>query len=101
MQILKQKKKTQQKTNKEQLKLIDFFFVYADLAFKEICSWLCDSLIWLEQLSQGICLISCLVYKESNNFIWGGARGVVVIVIGNGHGDTSMNVIFLKIHQII
>ena len=23
--------------------------------------------------------------------IWGGARGVMVIVVGNGHGDTSSN----------
>ena len=22
---------------------------------------------------------------------WGGARGVMVIVVGNGHGDTSSN----------
>ena len=23
--------------------------------------------------------------------VWGGARGVMVIVVGNGHGDTSSN----------
>ena len=27
----------------------------------------------------------------SVNSKWGGARGVMVIVVGNGHGDTSSN----------
>ena len=31
-------------------------------------------------------------YNNGNlSFLGGGARGVVVIVVGNGHGDTSSN----------
>ena len=29
--------------------------------------------------------------KLYNLYITGGARGVMVIVVGNGHGDTSSN----------
>ena len=34
------------------------------------------------------------LHKKKNQIIpysFGGARGVVVIVVGNGHGDTSSN----------
>ena len=34
------------------------------------------------------------IYKRetvSNNYLHRGARGVMVIVVGNGHGDTSSN----------
>ena len=27
--------------------------------------------------------------KQTNIYHYGGARGVVVIVVGNGHGDTN------------
>ena len=30
-------------------------------------------------------------YSPSFTHTYGGARGVVVIVVGNGHGDTSSN----------
>ena len=30
-------------------------------------------------------------YVQLDNYILGGARGVMVIVVGNGHGDTSSN----------
>ena len=37
-------------------------------------------------------LVKKLNYDElSSLVIFGGARGVVVIVVGNGHGDTSSN----------
>ena len=29
--------------------------------------------------------------KKHSEFITGGARGVIVIVVGNGHGDSSSN----------
>ena len=34
--------------------------------------------------------IGCIVFSGKHTKI-GGARGVVVIVVGNGHGDTSSN----------
>ena len=30
-------------------------------------------------------------YPFLQSLRWGGARGVIVIVVGNGHGDTSSN----------
>ena len=32
-----------------------------------------------------------LLLRETVTILRGGARGVMVIVIGNGHGDTSSN----------
>ena len=32
-----------------------------------------------------------LFTKDYYNNYFGGARGVIVIVVGNGHGDTSSN----------
>ena len=32
-----------------------------------------------------------LFNKFITYFVYGGARGVMVIVVGNGHGDTSSN----------
>ena len=32
-----------------------------------------------------------LLYSDACNHLTGGARGVMAIVIGNGHGDTSSN----------
>ena len=38
-------------------------------------------------------MLSIYMYKiySEYNFFYGGARGVMVIVVGNGHGDTSSN----------
>ena len=33
----------------------------------------------------------CNVHRMFIKYIFGGARGVIVIVVGNGHGDTSSN----------
>ena len=35
--------------------------------------------------------LSCELYREPLIGHNGGARGVMVIVVGNGHGDTSSN----------
>ena len=35
--------------------------------------------------------IDIYLVKRYYQFFWGGARGVMVIVVGNGHGDTSSN----------
>ena len=32
-----------------------------------------------------------MVYKRYQQYVFGGARGVIVIVVGNEHGDTSSN----------
>ena len=32
-----------------------------------------------------------IVDFKANSFFYGGARGVIVIVVGNEHGDTSSN----------
>ena len=39
------------------------------------------------------CLWQCLVLKIQQLLdpLYGGARGVMVIIVGNGHGDTSSN----------
>ena len=41
-----------------------------------------------KQVELGIIII---LIKIINNNHCGGARGVMVIVVGNGHGDTSSN----------
>ena len=41
-------------------------------------------------LTRNVCLKSLLIYLE-DNLKSGGARGVMVIVVGNEHGDTSSN----------
>ena len=36
-------------------------------------------------------MVSQFVFSILNNKLHRGARGVMVIVVGNGHGDTSSN----------
>ena len=38
------------------------------------------------------CLLLLMIFVAASIFILcGGARGVMVIIVGNGHGDTSSN----------
>ena len=36
-------------------------------------------------------LLELFLFDYNNNFLLGDARSVMVIVVGNGHGDTSSN----------
>ena len=55
-----------------------------------ILVYLAGTLVFYLEISLG-CLVLILAYVSTSVLINGGARGVMVIVVGNGHGDTSSN----------
>ena len=53
-----------------------------------IADWAVRRKLWPEMLEDGIPVAEQFVTRQPKN---GGARGVVVIAVGNEHGDTSSN----------
>ena len=54
-----------------------------------------SSLVWIELYSNiYMCVCVCVCVnnlRKINRYVFGGARRVMAIVVGNGHGDTSSN----------
>ena len=68
--------------------LVGFFSLFCNVLFYLYCFTLSRYLFKHHSFASNFCFISfsCIVI-----FTCGGARGVMVIVVGNGYGDTSSN----------
>ena len=66
----------------------DADYVYGEKAWWQLHK---DATSYIKQILEATSGKTTAVWPPTTHFICGGARGVIVIVVGNEHGDTSSN----------